>query len=274
MVLKKKKEININSGIDKNIETYYNDESLMLRENLADIPNIINSDRAVGGREAITKHNVDCLILDDGFQHLRLNRSLNIVVINALNPFGRENVIPRGFLREPLWNLQRADLFIITHTNLCSRKELEKIHDRLYLIKNNIPVVESIHSHSHIENLAHSSVLPVEWLKGKKVYAFCALGSPESFFQSLLYHGAGIIKSKIFTDHHFYSDKELKDIILDAKQLGSDAIITTHKDKVKVCDALTENDLQTCGIAFNVLKINIKITKNKDCFEKLIDNVL
>ncbi|MCP4298897.1 MAG: tetraacyldisaccharide 4'-kinase, partial [Proteobacteria bacterium] len=92
-----------------------NDECLALIENLQDVPVLAGRDRVKNGERAISDFGVDCVVLDDGFQHLKLKRDLDVVVIDALNPFGGENLIPRGSLREPLQNLERADVFIISH---------------------------------------------------------------------------------------------------------------------------------------------------------------
>jgi len=259
------------SGNDNRKVEEYNDEHLMLRENLPDVPNIIDHDRVSGGKRAIAGHNVDCLILDDGFQHLRLNRALDIVAINALNPFGYERVIPCGFLREPLKNLQRAGLFIITHTNLCEKYEVDAIRNRLNLIKPSVPVIESIHEPSQLENISNKTVSAIKWLEGKKVYAFCAIGCPESFLKSLENSGAELVNSRQFLDHHFYSREELGNVVNEAIQLGADAVVTTQKDKVKIIETLTDEELETFGIPFHVLKISIKITAGNEIPGKMID---
>lgn len=259
-----------NNSSTKIIE--YNDEHLVLSENLEGVPNIINSNRALGGKIAIEKHNVDCLLLDDGFQHLKLKRSLDIVIINSLNPFGFENVIPRGFLREPLKNIERANLFIITHTNLCTPDEIDLIRNRLKSINNRVPIIESIHHPLQIEELGSETTEDVSWLSGKKIYSLSAIGCPESFSKSLIKLEAVIVKSRIFPDHHLYTNEELENVINEAKQLGVDTIITTQKDKVKMVKTLNKRD-KTSKIPIKVLKIEAKVVRNMEAFEKLLDKV-
>ena len=108
-----------------------NDECLTLRENLQDVPVLAGKDRVKNGERAIRDYAADCLILDDGFQHLKLKRDLDIVVIDSLNPFGGENLIPRGSLREPLRNLGRADLFVISHCNQSNEQTIKSIYTKL-----------------------------------------------------------------------------------------------------------------------------------------------
>ncbi|MGR3178243.1 MAG: tetraacyldisaccharide 4'-kinase [Candidatus Anammoxibacter sp.] len=258
---------------NKSLEVY-NDEYLMLRENLTDIPNVINSNRVLSGRKAIKEYHADCLLLDDGFQHHRLNRTLDIVIINALNPFGYDCVFPGGFLRESLRNLKRADLFIIAHSNLCSNNELTNLKDRLNRYNNGIPIVETTHQPVNIENINDGTILPVEWLKEKRIYAFCAIGNPESFSKCLANQGAKITKFKPFLDHYFYTKDELEEIIKDAEHAGVEAIVITQKDKVKILEVLAKKDLDTYSIPFYVFKIKINVTNGTKILERFIDNAL
>lgn len=267
-----KKVINKSDNIN-NLETY-NDEHLMLCENLSGVPNLINKNRILSAKKAIEDYNVDFLLLDDGFQHIKLDRSLDIVAFNSLNPFGYENVFPRGFLREPLQGLERADLFVITHSNLCSHNDLENIRNRLNKRHNDIPIIETIHYPLHLENISDGTVYNIEWLKEKNLYAFCAIGNPESFSKSLLYQNAQLIKFNPFLDHHFYTHNELEEIIKEASDLNVDAIVTTQKDKVKILDILTKKELNNIRIPINVVKITIKIVKGNETFEKLINDLL
>ena len=112
-----------------------NDECLILKENLQDVPVLAGKDRVKNGERAIRDYGVDCLLLDDGFQHFRIKRDLDIVVIDSLNPFGGENLIPRGSLREPLKNLGRADLFIISHCNQSNEQTIKSIYTKLNYTK-------------------------------------------------------------------------------------------------------------------------------------------
>ena len=244
-----------------------NDECLALIENLQDVPVLAGRDRVRNGEKAINDFGVDCVVLDDGFQHLRMKRDLDVVVIDALNPFGGENLIPRGSLREPLQNLGRADLFIISHCDQGNEQAIRSIYTKLDQINHSAPVCESIHRPVHFDNIVDGSILELEWLKGKRVYALSAIGNPESFSYTLKRLGADLIKHKIFQDHHVYTKEEIDDVVSDAQSLGADAIVVTQKDIVKI----RKMNIKDANILS--LKIEIEITRGVDLYKAAIDRV-
>ena len=244
-----------------------NDECLALKENLQDVPVLAGKDRVKNGKKAISDFGVDCVILDDGFQHLKLKRDLDIVVIDALNPFGGGNLIPRGSLREPLKNLKRADLFIISHCNQSDEQTIKSIYTELNLINKDAPVCESNHTPVHIDNIVDGSILELEWLKGKRIYALSAIGNPESFAFTLEGLDADLVKHKMFQDHHVYTNKEIDDVISEAQSLGADAIVVTQKDMVKI----RKMNIKDANILS--LKIEIEITRGVDLYKTAIDRV-
>ena len=256
-----------NNSLQENNDNV-NDECLILRENLQDVPVLAGKDRVSNGEKAIRESGVDCLLLDDGFQHLKLKRDLDIVVIDSLNPFGGEKLIPRGSLREPLKNLRRADLFIISHCNQSKEKTIKSIYTKLNHVNNDAPVCESIHWPVHIENITDGSILGPEWLMGKRIYGLSAIGNPESFTYTLKGLGADLIKHRKFHDHHNYNREEMGYIVSEARSLDADAIVVTQKDIVKI-RKMDIND-------FNILslKIETQITKGIELYEEVIDRVL
>jgi tetraacyldisaccharide 4'-kinase len=256
-----------NDPLQKNNDNV-NDECIILRENLQDVPVFAGKDRVKNGERAIMDYDVDCLILDDGFQHLKLKRDLDIVVIDSLNPFGGENLIPRGSLREPLKSLGRADLFIISHCNQSREQNIKSIYTKLNHVNNDAPVCESIHRPVHIENITDGSILEPEWLNGKRIYGLSAIGNPESFTYTLKGLGADLIKHRKFHDHHNYNKEEIIDIISEAKLLNADAIVVTQKDIVKI------RNMDIKGFNILSLKIEIQITKGIELYDEAIDRVL
>ena len=256
-----------NNSLQENNDNV-NDECLILRENLQDVTVLAGKDRVSNGEKAIRESGVDCLLLDDGFQHLKLKRDLDIVVIDSLNPFGGENLIPRGSLREPLRNLGRAGLFIISHCNQSKKQIIKSIYTKLNYVNNDAPVCESIHRPVHIESMTDGSILGPEWLMGKRIYGLSAIGNPESFTYTLKELGADLIKHRKFHDHHNYNREEIGDVVYEAKLLGVDAIVVTQKDIVKI-RKMDIND-------FNILslKIETQITKGIELYEEAIDRVL
>lgn len=255
-----------NNPLQKNNDNV-NDECLILRENLQDVPVLAGKDRVKNGERAIRDYDVDCIILDDGFQHFRIKRDLDIVVIDSLNPFGGENLIPRGSLREPLKNLGRADLFMISHCNQSNEQTIKSICTKLSHVNNDVPVCESVHSPVHIENITDGSILGPEWLKGKRIYGLSAIGNPESFTYTLKGLGADLIKHRKFHDHHNYTNEEIDDVISEAQSLGTDAIVVTQKDIVK----MRKMNIKDANILS--LKIEIKITKGIELYEEAVDRV-
>ncbi len=245
-----------------------NDECLALRENLQDVPVLAGKDRVKNGRKAISDFQVDCMILDDGFQHLKLKRDLDIVVIDAINPFSGENLIPRGSLREPLKNLKRADLFIISHCNQSNEQIIKSIYTKLNRINKDAPVCESIHRPLYFDSIESGPALGLEWSKGKKIYAISAIGNPESFANTLDVLGANVIKHKMFQDHHVYTKNEMDKVISEAQSLGADAIVVTQKDMVKI------RKINTIDANILSLKIEIEVTKGIELYKGAIDSTL
>ncbi len=244
-----------------------NDECLALIENLQSVPVLAGKDRVKNGEKAIRDFGVDCVVLDDGFQHFRLKRDLDVVVIDALNPFGGENLIPRGSLREPLQNLERADLFIISHCDQGNEQAIRSIYTKLDQINHSASVCESIHSPIHFDNIADGSVLELEWIKGKRIYALSAIGNPESFAYTLKRLGADLIKHKAFQDHHVYTREEMDGVVTEAQSVDADAIVVTQKDIVKI----RKLNIKDANILS--LKIEIEITKGVDLYKAAIDRV-
>ncbi|MDO8142018.1 MAG: tetraacyldisaccharide 4'-kinase [Candidatus Brocadiales bacterium] len=254
------------SFTDKNV---CNDEYLLFKENIPDIPNILNKDRVKGGLAAIKRFQAECLVLDDGFQHLRLARDLNIVIIDALNPFGYEQVIPRGMLREPLGGIKRAGMIILSHVDQCSRDKIAIINNRLREITGNVPVVETVHKPICLESVKDTARLDINCLRGKRVFAFCAVGNPVSFRKSVENLGAELAGFRVFPDHHVYTLSELQELNAEAKSIKPDAIVITQKDRVKI-----GNNLRIWEFPLWTLKIEICIVSGGEIFENKINAVL
>lgn len=244
-----------------------NDEHLVLQENIPHVPNLLNKDRVAAGLAAIRDFQADCLLLDDGFQHLRLARDLDIVIIDALNPFGYDYLAPRGMLREPPEALQRADVIALTHVDQCSQGAVERITGRLHRIAGHIPVIKTVHSPICLET-QDGSRLSVRELEGKGVFAFCAIGNPVSLRKSIENLGAKVLGFRSFPDHHVYSLNDLKRLDEESQRLMPDAIITTQKDKVKI-----KNDGVVWRFPLWTLKMEIRILEGCGVLKSKIDAV-
>lgn len=246
-----------------------NDEYLLLRENVPEIPNILNKNRIKGGLEAINLFQTEYLLLDDGFQHLKLARDIDIVTIDALNPFGYEQTFPRGLLREPLEGLKRADLIILTHADQCNQDAIAFITNRLHKIAGHVPVIETVHKPTCLEAAKDSALMDISCLSGKKVFGFCAIGNPMSFRKSMESLGAELVGFQVFPDHHVYTSSELEELNIEAQRVKPDAIIITQKDKVKL-----RNNCIHWNYPLWTLKIEICIVKGLNTFENKINAIL
>ncbi len=238
------------------------DEPFMLQENLPGIPVIAGKNRVKEARLALNRLRFDTLILDDGFQHWRLFRDLDIVAIDAANPFGNGFLIPRGILREPVSALNRADIFFLTRVDFAG-DNLTEVKQRLTDINPRAVIVESVHSpEGFYDILEQPKKIDTSLLKEKKLGMITAIGNPDYFEKTLLNLGLTISAKFIFPDHHEFSSEELGDTIRFCKQEGITALLTTQKDAVRLrgyCPGLA-------GIQVLVLRIEIKITENEDGF--------
>lgn len=201
------------------------DEPFLLATNLLGQAAVISSaDRVAAGNEAIEQFDTDCFVLDDGFQHLRIERDLNIVAIDATNPWGGGHLLPYGRLREPLSGLKRADCIVITRTD--QAKNLETVQTEIRRYAGDVAIFPSRMKISRITRLNNSPETLVP-----PVAAFCAVGNPRSFFDALTHE---VVLQKAFPDHHRYSQPEIDSLTDEARSSGANSLITTAKDAVKL----------------------------------------
>jgi tetraacyldisaccharide 4'-kinase len=201
------------------------DEPFLLATNLRGVAAVISSaDRIAAGNEAIRQFSTDCFVLDDGFQHLRLERDLNIVTIDATNPWGGGHLLPYGRLREPLSGLSRADCVVITRSDQANN--IDDLRSEIRRHAGDVPVFQSRMRTSSVTPLHQTSEALVP-----PVAAFCAIGNPHSFFKAIEPQS---VFQKTFPDHHRYSQHEIDSIIEAARHAGASSLITTAKDAVKL----------------------------------------
>ena len=206
------------------------DEPYMLASNLPDVVVIVDKDRVKAGKYAIQKFGCDTLILDDGFQYLKLSNRLDIALVDRTNPFGGGYILPRGLLREPVKNISRAGFIFITKCNKDGNHELK---NHLKKLNPNAEISECRHKAKYLKEVFGEDQFSLEKLKGMKVVALSAIAAPESFENALKSFGADLIHCYRFADHHRYSQQEIINIINHSNDLGADAIITTEKDAVR-----------------------------------------
>jgi tetraacyldisaccharide 4'-kinase len=211
-----------------------NDEALVLEENLPDVPHLQGTDRAALAAIAVEELESEVLVLDDGFQHRRLARNLDVVLIDATNPWGHGHLLPRGLLREPLSSLRRAGMILLTRCDQVSAERLQEIRRRVERIAAGKPIAESIHQPADLVD-ANGAASDLQQLHGRPLAAFCGLGNPEAFRSTLTRLGAEIGAFRTFPDHHPYSRADLDALRSWARQQAKECVVvTTQKDLVKI----------------------------------------
>ncbi len=200
---------------------------------LTGAPVIVEPDRVAGARRA-TEAGCDVVVLDDGFQHRRLRRQLDIVLIDAVEPLGFGHCLPRGLLREPPAALADADAVVITHADEVTPQRLSELRSKLAaLCKSGVTMAEAMHKPVTVIDDAGRSHPPAT-LAGRAVLAFSGLGSPEHFTESLARLGAKIIGAVEIGDHAAYSAAMMTNLADLARQGGAEILVTTQKDHVRL----------------------------------------
>jgi len=213
------------------------DEPCLMAKKLSDVPVIVGKDRYKCGQMAIQKFSPDIILLDDAFQHLRIHRDIDIILMDDYAPLGNSHVIPRGVLREPKSHLHRANLYILTRAAQKNQNNLSQI--KPYVLSK--PVFKCNHVPDQLMQTNDDgklSFLAPQTLSLQTVYAFSGIANNDDFLQMLTRLEYQVVGSKQFYDHHDYKDSDLKTIETNAKYEGASYILTTEKDYVKVCNQI------------------------------------
>lgn len=208
------------------------DEELLIRRRCPAAAYVADADRVAAAREAIHRCHADVIILDDGFQHRRLGRDLEIVLIDATCPFGFGHLLPRGLLREPLGALRRADVMVVTRSDQVSATDLHRLLDRLHQLAPDAAHLTSNHRVIGIHGLDGADL--GLGLEGRRIVACAAIGNPSAFRATLLRLGASIAGAKWFRDHHHYTSYDVSMLSSLQRRAGAELLVTTEKDAVKL----------------------------------------
>ncbi|MDA7977355.1 MAG: tetraacyldisaccharide 4'-kinase [Pirellulales bacterium] len=232
-----------------------NDEALELEQKLPDVPHLQNADRVAASQMAIEEFEAQCILLDDGFQHRRLKRDLDIVLLDALEPFGFSHVFPRGLLRESLTGLARADVILLTRCDAVTEDSRNAIRQQASKsTKSNVLWLEA--AHKPVSLLAASgSESALQVVQQQKVAAFCGIGNPRGFRHTLESLGTEIVVFREFPDHHSYTKSDVDDLTRWANESSATEVLCTHKDLVKLgVDALGDKPLWAVRIGMDILR--------------------
>lgn len=209
-----------------------NDEARVLELLCPNTPHIQNRDRVAAATEVSRAHDCNIIIADDAFQHRRLQRDLDIVLIDALNPWGYEAVLPRGLLREPVSGLRRADIIALTRADLLDEASKSAIWSRARRWNPAAPRVEITFEPSRLIGIDGAPAEPN--FDGKSTLAFCGIGNPEGFRETLRVAGIEPLELAEYPDHYHYQPDDLQKLTQQAEQLSAQRLVTTLKDLVKL----------------------------------------
>ncbi len=216
------------------IRGYGEDEWGMLEEKLGKrgVRVFVGKDR-IKSAGAAEKSGMDVLILDDGFQHRRLKRDVDIALLDSTNPFGNRHLFPRGILREPIKNLNRTDVIVLTKADK-GKESIEAIKRNLKNIIPGKPILEAEHRPVQLFEIYKENTFEMTFIKGKIVSALSGICDGAYFKYTLEKIGAQVALEFVFPDHHLYRASELARIFRECKKKNIDTIITTEKDAVKL----------------------------------------
>jgi tetraacyldisaccharide 4'-kinase len=256
------------------------DEPYLMAEKLRKVAVVKGGDRYEAGMFAIANIEKEhpsnrpiLFILDDGFQHRRLYRDKDILLIDSDNPFGNGKLFPFGRLREPVGSLASADIIVLTKaklprgedwTHLASsggreRDDLRKLYEVIRQHNPSSPVFLAGHEPVSFRTLSGEKH-PISWIEGRKIFAFCALGNPESFRRTIVSTRAGMVGFRAYRDHFTYSASDIFDLKSEAGRSGAGWIVTTEKDIIKI---------RKFGLPENLLVMEIDFAAEKGLYAEI-----
>ena len=253
-----------------------NDEKRVLEHLCPGVPHVQNPDRITGAGEIIARHQVDSIVLDDGFQHRRIARDLDLVLIDATNPFGYNHVLPRGLLRESIRGLRRAHGVIVTRCVQVSATRLAGVEERICRVAPQLK-----------DRLVRVSFRPVGLLKidrttqllsqieKRRVMVLAAIGNPAGFEETCRRAGANVVESRVYPDHYHYTRTDLSAVQSEAAAHRVDFVLTTVKDIVKIqLLGLEMNDDKTVPIVALEIATVYDSPNGERLLRSMVDGVL
>ena len=212
----------------------FGDEPTLISKALSGVPVVVDEKRHRGGMFLVDRFNPDVIIMDDAFQHRRIARDLDLVLIDALDPFGSDYLLPRGLLRESPTGLRRADFGVLTRSNLVTDVVKQTIRRRIAQCAPQLELVETDFVPRALR-CTNGEEKPISVINNESVAAFCGIGNPAAFRHALEHAGAKIIRFRQFPDHYRYDRADIEDLASWASQDNLvDRVVCTHKDLVKI----------------------------------------
>ncbi len=244
-----------------------NDEGLVLEENLPDVPHLQNPDRVALAQAAVLELESELIVLDDGFQHRRLARDLDVVLLDALDPFGLSQLCPRGLLREPVRSLRRAHVVVLSRADLVTDAQRPAIRAAAERCAGSLKWVEARHAPLELVD-SQGHAFPLGELAQKSVVAFCGIGNPEGFRRSLLTLCDELIDFRVYPDHHPYTSRDVSALERWVDATGANLVLTTQKDSVKLRAA------SLGSASLRALRIGLEITAGREIMDDVLARLL
>ena len=245
------------------------DEPYMLARNLPGVIVLVDKNRVKAGAYAIKKFGCDTLVLDDGFQYMPLKGRLNLLLIDKTNPFGNGHLLPRGVLREPIKHLRRASYVFLTKSNGQRDAELERI---IHEYNPGVDIIECAHRPQYLQRFGaapadESGRVPLTFLKGRRVFAFSGIATPESFEKFLRDLGAILVGRERFLDHYRYGEDDIAELFELAKRERAECLVTTEKDAVRITET------HACPLPLYYLRLEIDILRGAADFDEAVGRI-
>jgi len=243
-----------------------NDEALVLAANLPQVPHVQEPDRVLAAYTAIDRYGCDTIVLDDGFQHRRLSRDLDIVLLDCTNPFGYGHVLPRGLLREPPRTLRRASAVVLTRADCVTEQKLQSIRSAVFTLAGDKPMLVATHRPTCLWQPSGETE-PLECAANLYVVAFCGLGNPSAFWHTVSSLGCKLVATRAFPDHHNYTLSDVEELSSWVRTFDAELILTSQKDLVKL--GISELG----GRPLRAIKIRLHLIEGNDWLEQAIRSI-
>jgi len=245
----------------------YGDEALLYARRLKNASIVVGKERSKNLNFYFHKELPDVVLLDDGHQHLKLARDLNIVLFDATMGLDNYKLAPSGYMREGFSALKYADLIILGRVDQVSPEKLGKLRELIYSkVGNHVPMGEVYYSLSGLFTSNCNDFIDLDLIRGKNVICIAGIASPKSFFNMVKGVGANVIDELIFPDHHFFTFEDISQVLAEAEKKNA-FVITTEKDMVKIRRVINDERIM-------YFEVQVCFSSGEEETKKIINNCL